>query len=224
MIPTSIDGTDITGATIDGTDVQEITVDGQTVFTAGPTIVDDFEDNNLNEYNFMVGPTPSVNSSIPKIGSFCLQQPSGSSFGKISSFPGDGLANYISPGNDFSYYVRTDGDIRATFAFNVDSDAGTAKTFNGMLITFVADQNFFGLFDEVGSTDDFASPSINQNQWYKVEVTNQSGDVDVELYDGTSLLTTVSLNSTSPTGSGIGFISDNRNASANAFFDQIIYE
>jgi len=35
MIPTSIDGTDITGATIDGTDVQEITVDGDTVFTAG---------------------------------------------------------------------------------------------------------------------------------------------------------------------------------------------
>ena len=38
MIPTSIDGTDITGATIDGTDVQEITVDGQTVFTAAPQI------------------------------------------------------------------------------------------------------------------------------------------------------------------------------------------
>jgi len=36
--PTSIDGTDITGATIDGTDVQEITVDGQTVFTAGPDV------------------------------------------------------------------------------------------------------------------------------------------------------------------------------------------
>jgi len=34
--PTSIDGTDITGATIDGTDVTEITVDGDTVFTAGP--------------------------------------------------------------------------------------------------------------------------------------------------------------------------------------------
>jgi len=36
--PTSIDGTDITGATIDGTDVTEITVDGDTVFTAGPDI------------------------------------------------------------------------------------------------------------------------------------------------------------------------------------------
>jgi len=33
--PTSIDGTDITGATIDGTDVQEITVDGDVVFTSG---------------------------------------------------------------------------------------------------------------------------------------------------------------------------------------------
>jgi len=40
MPPTSIDGTDITGATIDGIDVQEITVDGQTVFTAGPDIPD----------------------------------------------------------------------------------------------------------------------------------------------------------------------------------------
>jgi len=39
MIPTSIDGTDITGATIDGTDVQEITVDGDTVFSA---VVDGF--------------------------------------------------------------------------------------------------------------------------------------------------------------------------------------
>jgi len=36
--PTSIDGTDITGATIDGTDVKEITVDGQTVFSAGPVV------------------------------------------------------------------------------------------------------------------------------------------------------------------------------------------
>jgi len=35
--PTSIDGTDITGATIDGTDVQEITVDGDVVFSANQT-------------------------------------------------------------------------------------------------------------------------------------------------------------------------------------------
>jgi len=52
--PTSIDGTDITGATIDGTDVQEITVDGDVVFSAVPPIPDeniylqdDFDDNRL---------------------------------------------------------------------------------------------------------------------------------------------------------------------------------
>jgi len=38
--PTSIDGTDITGATIDGQDVQEITIDGQTVFASIPATVD----------------------------------------------------------------------------------------------------------------------------------------------------------------------------------------
>jgi len=37
--PTSIDGTDITGATIDGQDVQEITVDGDVVFSAGPKAI-----------------------------------------------------------------------------------------------------------------------------------------------------------------------------------------
>jgi hypothetical protein len=41
--PTSIDGTNITGATIDGQDVQEITVDGQTVFRALP-------ENIVNQY------------------------------------------------------------------------------------------------------------------------------------------------------------------------------
>jgi len=35
--PTSIDGTDITGATIDGQEVQEITIDGQTVFSSTPS-------------------------------------------------------------------------------------------------------------------------------------------------------------------------------------------
>jgi len=51
MIPTSIDGTDITGATIDGTDVQEITVDGQTVFKDAFSHFDDFDANTLADYD-----------------------------------------------------------------------------------------------------------------------------------------------------------------------------
>jgi len=48
--PTSIDGTDITGATIDGTEVTEITVDGQTVFTSGFSYFDDFDTISFSEY------------------------------------------------------------------------------------------------------------------------------------------------------------------------------
>src|SRR6056297_1506584 len=48
--PTSIDGTDITGATIDGTDVQEITVDGDVVFTAIP-VIETFESGNVSGWN-----------------------------------------------------------------------------------------------------------------------------------------------------------------------------
>jgi hypothetical protein len=45
--PTSIDGTDITGATIDGQDVQSISIDGQEVFTAGPSVNDIVAPGNL---------------------------------------------------------------------------------------------------------------------------------------------------------------------------------
>jgi len=60
MPPTSIDGTDITGATIDGTDVQEITVDGQTVFTAAPPGAFD-----ITQLNTSVVNTLSVPNAFP---------------------------------------------------------------------------------------------------------------------------------------------------------------
>jgi len=61
MIPTSIDGTDITGATIDGTDVTEITVDGDTVFTAVPAGAFDIQqlsfETSFDPQNFRTGNT-----------------------------------------------------------------------------------------------------------------------------------------------------------------------
>jgi len=58
MIPTSIDGTDITGATIDGTDVQEITVDGDVVFSAGPDIPDAGDLRARYDFSLEDGTTP----------------------------------------------------------------------------------------------------------------------------------------------------------------------
>jgi len=61
--PTSIDGTDITGATIDGTDVQEITVDGQTVFTSAFSHFDDFDTQTFADYTLRNGSTIESSSN-----------------------------------------------------------------------------------------------------------------------------------------------------------------
>ena len=100
--PTSIDGTDITGATIDGTDVQEITVDGDVVFTAGPAIIDDFEDGNLNEYNGDTSNWP-INTFD---GSLALAADgSGNEIYSTS-----GLANYPQRGDTVSYDIGIDSN------------------------------------------------------------------------------------------------------------------
>jgi len=72
MIPTSIDGTDITGATIDGQDVEEITVDGQTVFLSAFSHFDDFDSNTLSDYEIYDGGT--VDDSDFTISNSELQQ------------------------------------------------------------------------------------------------------------------------------------------------------
>jgi len=57
MIPTSIDGTDITGATIDGTDVQEITVDGDVVFIGATQLP---TQNLIHRYDFSAASTTTT--------------------------------------------------------------------------------------------------------------------------------------------------------------------
>jgi len=80
--PTSIDGTDITGATIDGQEVQEITIDGQTVFTAGPPdfVVTQYtyeDPSNSSVSTDTVGTNDGIlsggsfNDTNPRKGSFC---------------------------------------------------------------------------------------------------------------------------------------------------------
>jgi hypothetical protein len=88
--PTSIDGTDITGATIDGQDVQEITIDGQVVFVASTeaVFVDDWADGNLfsNRTSFdtlaYTGPDP-FGRFVP-VGRFPWETPSGESASSLS--------------------------------------------------------------------------------------------------------------------------------------------
>jgi len=110
MIPTSIDGTDITGATIDGTDVQEITVDGDTVFTSVPSsLVSHYEfENDLTD---SVGSNDLTNNgngqftSSSKFGSFAKSYDGSDDFDSIES-------NLVNPSGPFtvSAFFKTSSD------------------------------------------------------------------------------------------------------------------
>ena len=167
--PTSIDGTDITGATIDDTDVQEITVDGDVVFSAGPDfplVVDDFESGNLNDYTNTSGFT--ISSSIVAEGSNSLElQNPANSFDMFSDF-GDGLNAYPQKGQKFSVLMY-DSDVTVP---NVQfgADGGNEDGYT------IADSRFGGntilrRLDSGNSTNLLIlNTSLNDSEFYEFEV------------------------------------------------------
>jgi hypothetical protein len=117
--PTSIDGTDITGATIDGQEVQEITVDGQTVFTSDLTrvieMIDDFEDNDTttlstdwdgwNTNNFGSGTSWTAQNSTVINGNFSGE------FESVSSFPEIETVRTSETTNPIQMKIRISADV-----------------------------------------------------------------------------------------------------------------
>jgi len=128
--PTSIDGTDITGATIDGTDVQEITVDGQTVFTA-EKIIDDFESNNLTNYSAETSQFEIISGADAIDGSFSLQSKN-ADFDADGIYSDSGLSNYPQRGDTFEFKIETVGNnnVNAGMIFGVQSNENDNYMFN----------------------------------------------------------------------------------------------
>jgi len=144
--PTSIDGTDITGATIDGQEVQEITVDGQTVFTAAePKLIARYKfDNTLND---SVGSNDaSLNSGSQsfttdaEVGSHARDY-NATGFDSINSVV-DGLSEfsltaYVKPrsvGSNFRMIMRKDsGGDGGLYGFNLN-DSGQVRVFTKDII------------------------------------------------------------------------------------------
>jgi len=106
--PTSIDGTDITGATIDGTDVQEITVDGDTVFSAIPDSVVSREPDDLS-FSFAneAGLKIETKSQWPSIGARISQNTTGATraylWDSSKSVIDSVDISSLSPGNAFTF-------------------------------------------------------------------------------------------------------------------------
>jgi len=165
MPPTSIDGTDITGATIDGTDVEEITVDGQTVFSAGPPpgafdivnytfdkAVTTFQSgsgifwsndgtqffqiiSNTNEVVEFPAATPFDIGSLGSSTTFSLPTTSDSNYGLMFSDTGDRMFVSEDLGGDTVQY-----DLNAPFDLSTITQSGSVSTTGRVFdITFSQD-------------------------------------------------------------------------------------
>jgi len=196
--PTSIDGTDITGATIDGTDVTEITVDGDVVFSAtppGPQQI--FKPVSGDENAFSgAGTATFVNKSLTGGGGNALK------FDNVDSALGmdskSGLNNYPTLGDTVKVTVRNekDVDVEPFIGIGEDRDALYAGI-NYATQEFVVHENTFGGAGLV--TGESVSVSLNQD--YEIILTvNNDSSVDAELNDFTSTLATISTGQLSSPG------------------------
>jgi len=142
--PTSIDGTDITGATIDGQDVQEITVDGQTVFTAKPPL----PPSAIHQYNFDEG---SGSTAFDNIGSKDASI-NGANFTSNSSLVGgfglsfDGIDDFVDAGSPLNTLLRTGSND--SFSLAITANPGNTNSYRGWIVTSNGNpRTNFGIYD-----------------------------------------------------------------------------
>jgi hypothetical protein len=136
MIPTSIDGTDITGATIDGQDVQEITVDGQTVFSAAGTSEADNKlihrwklDDVNGTVTDSVGSADGTNNGVTAVNGTYIGGGAGEGDGSSDFIQTTTLGNFGSNAdNDFAMAFSVDdhtaGGLQAVMGANNDGSFG----------------------------------------------------------------------------------------------------
>ena len=199
MIPTSIDGTDITGATIDGTDVTEITVDGDVVFTAGFTIVDDFEDNNLSEWtNFGTG-GGSITTDAAE-GSFALKVVDGPNNGNF-------LRNWTVPSGRFELGCEFRWNNTGNFAvFGDFSNTSDNSTGSGFGLTFLTGE--LVIQTDSGNTQLVNNPNSNQYYNLKVLCDNTNAVIEQVIVDGTTISINEPMLSNNPVSNLIGVRAD----------------
>jgi len=229
--PTSIDGTDITGATIDGQEVQEITVDGDTVFTAGPEIpdseVDYFERSSLVHYS---GQTGSYNTTTDESTQGNRSLTSTNTFGDIIIFSelGDGLPNYPKRGDKILYdFKNRDGNERALFSFFRED---TSRFGNGYIIVGNSIANEIVIKEDGGQSETIFSGSFD-GVFNRVLIETDNNSINATVYGGSpntapeideaNELGSATLNSSQYNGRGVGFEASQRDFGGRVFFDNI---
>jgi len=210
--PTSIDGTDITGATIDGTDVQEITVDGQTVFSASLDVTQDFEDGNVNDWVGINGTTTSIDSTEVNTGSYAM-------------FVDATLNNNSFENGAYYDAVQLDPNkkYKITCAIYNVAQSRSNGTHGGPAFWSSNQSDGVGLYtnieenkseiNDIGTSRQSLVGNLSESQagWanYVIEFDNSTGDIDIEYTDvNNNVVTATATKSFTATYAGIWLFRD----------------
>lgn len=210
LLGISIDGTDVTDITIDGTQVRQVTVDGDVVFSPA-TIVDDFEDGNLDEYTTGSGDsngTQSVTNSFVQNGSNGLEIYEDNSQSWAYSTDSNSLNHYPDDDEIYRVWVKLDGGTdadpkvlvyygltdrsNAYYAYISSSSVELHTVNSGTDNTFASD----------------SSPGLSDGTPYDLEIDwSRGGTHTLKVYDnsGTEQVSISGSESVNHQDSGIGF-------------------
>ena len=181
--PTSIDGTDITGATIDGTDVQEITVDGDVVFSSGPDFILQPRSNDLQFFN---GDTSdfSIDSNSPVFTGNLSFKFNGSDSVLAST---SGLDNYPQVGQRHIFYAFLDGGDTAPRVFIYNDDANDPRNGDAYEVQLRKIENIVVINERTngsGNKGSEFSQFLPVQEWLEVSVLHSAnGDLNVVITD-----------------------------------------
>jgi hypothetical protein len=211
MIPTSIDGTDITGATIDGTDVTEITVDGQTVFelVADPPDVANLKlryDAKLETY----ANNASGVSLTDQAGSFDATGSNGVGFTTSgtnghNAYTLDGVSDsYSVPSSTTDFEFMHDGSGGSLYAvINMDPNIGAFEEFvgtggDGGAGFFLGPDNSGGVLPKINNAGSNTGGGTQNGFIYDLHTSSSSSfGSDVTLFEDNSQVHTRSASFTS---------------------------
>jgi len=225
MPPTSIDGTDITGATIDGTDVTEITVDGQTVFEAAK-VVDNFDANDLtSKWN-----TSGVNGSFSGYNAVTSPVEGGSHALEITTgsnnnifLDASGTQDTPALGDTQEFYVNSDNNTNIFIMWLSDKNEADQDIPRGHWIRIREDAAQIRLGNSSASahndTQNAFSVTIPSGyNRYEISYTNSNNTLNCEGFDTSNNLFFSGSVNTSNNGFGTSCAIHSRNPTT-CFFD-----
>lgn len=174
-------------------------------------IIDDFEDENLDEYNAVSGSKSDLsfnqNDTINGNNSLEITDPDGNS--GLSLLSTSGLNYYPKQGDQFEYYFKfLNTGFNHNFEFGVQSESNNDNLY--FIQARESDNNFRILIKVNGNFTELVSgtPTIDTGIWYRVEVDwSNTGDINLKFINNSNgvVKSDLSTTDTTYTDGGIGF-------------------